>query len=38
MEKEENQNQENTVAETLNKNDEADKQPEDTQEENKNLE
>jgi molecular chaperone GrpE len=38
MEEEENINQENTTAETLNENDEADNQPRDKQEENKNIE
>ena len=38
MEEEENINQENTTAETLNENGEADNQPRDKQEENKNIE
>ena len=38
MEEEQNLNQENTTAETLNENDEANKQPGDKQEENKNVE
>ena len=38
MEKEENLNQENTTAETLNKETETDKQPDVKQEENKGVE